>query len=146
MAGFQYGTEPKYTINQVSKMLSISKPTIRYYEEIGLSLKASRDKNNIRMFSDNDVMRLRTIQCMRSSGMGLEHVRHYIELSTMEAEGILERYSIILQQENILLQKKKELEEQLAFIEHKKQVYKDQMEGGRGTGGSGNIALRRFRI
>lgn len=127
MDEFRYGSEPRYTINEVSQMLRLPKPTIRYYEDIGLSLKTSRDKNNIRMFSDNDVMRLRTIQCMRGSGMGIENIRHYIGISTEEEAGIQERYAIIVQQEDILLQKKKELEEQLAFIEHKKQIYEEQM-------------------
>ncbi len=66
--------------------------------------------------------------------MSIEDVRHYIELSTIEEEGIQERYSIILHQEDILMQKKRELEEQIAFIEHKKQRYAEQLQGERHSG------------
>jgi DNA-binding transcriptional MerR regulator len=120
MTNFKYGTEPIYTINQVSQITHLSKPTIRYYEDIGLLSNVIRDKNNIRLFSDDNIMRLRMIQCLRSTGMGVEVIRHYIDLSTENPMSVEERYSIIMQQEKILLEKKNEIEEQLAFIQHKK--------------------------
>jgi hypothetical protein len=36
MENFKGGDEPIYTINQVSQIKNLSKPTIRYYEDIGL--------------------------------------------------------------------------------------------------------------
>ncbi len=127
MENFKYGTEPIYTINEVSQMTHLSKPTIRYYEEIGLLQDITRDKNNIRLFSDSQVMRLRMIQCMRSTGMGIDMIRHYIGLSNEDAIGLKERYSIILQQEELLLEKKDEIEKQLAFIQHKKLNCKEKL-------------------
>ncbi|OOM70172.1 MerR family transcriptional regulator [Clostridium sp. BL-8] len=120
MINFKYGTEPIYTINQVSEITHLSKPTIRYYEDIGLLSNIIRDKNNIRLFSDDNIMRLRMIQCLRSTGMGIEVIRHYIDISNENPMSVDERYSIIIQQEKILLEKKDEIEEQLAFIQHKK--------------------------
>lgn len=120
MINFKYGTEPIYTIDQVSKITHLSKPTIRYYEDIGLLSNIIRDKNNIRLFSDDNIMRLRMVQCLRSTGMGIEVIRHYIDLSNEAPMSVEERYSIIMQQEKILLGKKDEIEEQLAFIQHKK--------------------------
>jgi len=78
---FESGDIPKYTINQVSQITNLSKPTIRYYEDIGLLSDIKRDKNNIRMFSDNNVSRLTTIQCLRNTGFGIEIIRNYFELS-----------------------------------------------------------------
>lgn len=120
MINFKYGTEPIYTINQVSEITHLSKPTIRYYEDIGLLSNIIRDKNNIRLFSDDNIMRLRMIQCLRRTGMGIEVIRHYIDISNENPMSVEERYSIIIQQEKILLEKKDEIEEQLAFIQHKK--------------------------
>lgn len=120
MINFKYGTEPIYTINQVSQITHLSKPTIRYYEDIGLLSNIIRDKNNIRLFSDDNIMRLRMVQCLRNTGMGIQVIRHYIDLSNEDPMSAEERYSIILQQEKILSGKKDEIEEQLAFIQHKK--------------------------
>lgn len=127
MENFIYGSEPKYTINEVSKITNLSRPTIRYYEDIGLLTEVSRDKNNIRLFSDNHIMRLRSIQCMRSSGMSIDSIRHYIGLSNEHEIELKERYSIVLEQEKILLSKKDEIEYQLSFIEHKKQTYEKKL-------------------
>ncbi|AGF58719.1 DNA-binding transcriptional MerR regulator [Clostridium saccharoperbutylacetonicum] len=127
MENFIYGSEAKYTINEVSKITNLSKPTIRYYEDIGLLQNITRDKNNIRLFSDNQVMRLRMIQCMRSTGMGIDMIRHYIGLSNEDETDLKERYSIVLEQEEILLAKKEEIKKQLSFIEHKKQNYEEKL-------------------
>lgn len=127
MENFIYGSEPQYTINEVSKITNLSKPTIRYYEEIGLLRDIARDKNNIRLFSDDQIMRLRMIQCMRSTGMGINLIRHYIDLSNEDALELKERYSIVLKQEEMLLAKKEEIEKQLAFIEYKKHNYQEKL-------------------
>lgn len=57
MENLKHVTNPLYTINQVSQMTHLSKSTIRYYEDIGLISDIFRDKNNIRLFSDNNVSR-----------------------------------------------------------------------------------------
>lgn len=127
MEEFIYGTEPKYTIKEVSKITNLPKPTIRYYEDIGLLQDIARDRNNIRMFSDDQIMRLRMIQCMRSTGMGIDMIRHYIGLSIEDKIELKEKYSIVLKQEEILLEKKHDIEAQLALIEHKKANYEKKL-------------------
>jgi len=127
MEEFIYGTEAKYTIREVAQITNLSKPTIRYYEEIGLLQNIARDQNNIRMFSDNQIMRLRMIQCMRSTGMGIEMIRHYIGLSTENQIELNEKYSIVLNQEAVLISQKEDIEAQLALIEHKKANYKKKL-------------------
>ncbi|WP_141434489.1 MerR family transcriptional regulator [Bacillus sp. 03113] len=127
MEEFIYGTEPKYSIKEVSKITKLPKPTIRYYEEIGLLQNIARDRNNIRLFSDDQIMRLRMIQCMRSTGMGIDMIRHYIGLSIDDTMELKEKYSIVLNQETILLAQKQEIEAQLALIEHKKENYEKKL-------------------
>ncbi|MGD8188474.1 MerR family transcriptional regulator [Brevibacillus ginsengisoli] len=127
MEEFIYGTEPKYSIKEVSKITNLPKPTIRYYEEIGLLQNIARDRNNIRLFSDDQIMRLRMIQCMRNTGMGIDMIRHYIGLSNDDTLELKEKYSIVLNQETILLAQKQEIEIQLALIEHKKANYEKKL-------------------
>ncbi|AHV97440.1 MerR family transcriptional regulator [Paenibacillus sabinae] len=127
MEEFIYGTEPKYSIKEVSKITNLPKPTIRYYEDIGLLQNIARDKNNIRLFSDDQIMRLRMIQCMRSTGMGIDMIHHYLGLSREDKMELKEKYSIVLDQEEILLAKKHEIEAQLALIEHKKANYEKDL-------------------
>lgn len=127
MENFKHEDKPLYTINQVSQITNLSKPTIRYYEDIGLLSDIKRDKNNIRLFSDNNVSRLTIIQCMRSTGIGIEMIRHYFELSTENVVELKKRYLMLLEHEEILLQKKDELEKQLAFIQNIKLKFEKEL-------------------
>ncbi|ALB45248.1 MerR family transcriptional regulator [Clostridium beijerinckii] len=124
---FKSGDIPKYTINQVSQITNLSKPTIRYYEDIGLLSDIKRDKNNIRMFSDNNVSRLTTIQCLRNTGFGIEIIRNYFELSSENAVKLKDRYLMILEHEELLLQKKYDLEKQLTTIQNIKLKYEEDL-------------------
>ena len=127
MENFKRGDKPIYTINQVSQITNLSKPTIRYYEDIGLLSDIKRDKNNIRMFSDNNVNRLTIIQCLRNTGFGIQVIRHYFELSTENTVELKERYLMLLEHEKILLQKKDELEKQVAFIQNIKLEFEEEL-------------------
>lgn len=127
MENFKRQDKPTYTINEVSQITNLSKPTIRYYEDIGLLSDIERDKNNTRLLSDNNIRRLTIIQCLRSTGFGIEMIRHYFELSTEDAVELKERYSMLLEHESILLQKKDELEKQLAFIKNIKFEFEEEL-------------------
>lgn len=67
------------------------------------------------------------IQCMRSTGMGIDMIRHYIGLSNEDKMELKEKYFIVLNQEEILLEKKHEIEAQLVLIEHKKANYEKKL-------------------
>ncbi len=125
MENYKSGNEPIYTIDQVSKITNLSKPTIRYYEDIELLPNVFRDKNNIRLFSDNNISRLKTIQCMRSNGFGIKLIRHYFDKDSVELK---ERYLMLLDQEKLLLEKKEELDKQLAFIQHNKLEFEKELK------------------
>jgi DNA-binding transcriptional MerR regulator len=64
---------------------------------------------------------------MRSTGMGIDMIRHYIGLSNDDTMELKEKYSIVLNQETILLAQKQEIEAQLALIEHKKANYEKKL-------------------
>lgn len=65
--------EPLHKIGQVSAILDVSLRTIRYYEELGLILPRRTEKGT-RLYSDEDIKRLRTALTLREHGMGLEAV------------------------------------------------------------------------
>ncbi|NRT72908.1 hypothetical protein [Clostridium beijerinckii] len=68
------------------------------------------------MFSDNNVNRLTTIQCLRNTGFGIEIIRNYFELSSENAVELKDRYLIILEHEELLLQKKMILKNNLLLF------------------------------
>ena len=65
------GTEGTYAIGEISRMVDLSQRTIRYYEEIGLLHSVRRIENGKRVYTDNDVRRLKFINRLKVLGLSL---------------------------------------------------------------------------
>ena len=64
-------TEGTYAIGEISRMVDLSQRTIRYYEEIGLLHSVRRIENGKRVYTDNDVRRLKFINRLKVLGLSL---------------------------------------------------------------------------
>ena len=73
-----------YTIEQVATRTSMTKRTLRYYEEVGLLSPTGRTEGNYRRYSEEDVQRLERIKELRDLlGFSLTDIR---ELMLAEEE------------------------------------------------------------
>ena len=64
-------TEGNYAIGEISRLVELSQRTIRYYEEIGLLHSVRRIENGKRVYTDNDVRRLKFINRLKVLGLSL---------------------------------------------------------------------------
>ena len=64
-------TEGTYAIGQISRLVELSQRTIRYYEEIGLLHSVRRIENGKRVYTDDDVRRLKFINRLKVLGLSL---------------------------------------------------------------------------
>jgi len=62
---------PTYTIGELSRMVNLTQRTIRYYEEIGLLHSIRRIENGKRVYTDDDVRRLKFINRLKMLGLSL---------------------------------------------------------------------------
>ena len=69
------------SIGALAKAASVSTPTIRYYEEIGLLPKAGRSASGQRLYEKADVERLTFIRRCRDFGFSIDQVRLLSSLS-----------------------------------------------------------------
>jgi DNA-binding transcriptional MerR regulator len=60
-----------YAIGEISRMVNLSQRTIRYYEEIGLLHSVRRIENGKRVYTDDDVRRLKFINRLKVLGLSL---------------------------------------------------------------------------
>src|SRR5512145_710594 len=60
-----------YAIGELSRMVDLSQRTIRYYEEIGLLQSIRRIENGKRVYTDDDVRRLKFINRLKVLGLTL---------------------------------------------------------------------------
>ena len=119
----------RYRIGEIGKLLDLSTRTIRYYEEIGLLNTVKRIEGGRRIFTEDDLRRLRFIKKLKLLGLSLgemaELENHYNRHRTNKkvlpkVAELLNRHSSEIESRiNELGKLKKEINDYLAHIEGK---------------------------
>ncbi|MFC6880724.1 MULTISPECIES: MerR family transcriptional regulator [Actinomadura] len=87
-------------IGEVAEQTGLSLRTIRYYGEVGLAPPTARSSGGFRLYTDDDVARLRVIMRMKPLDFSLEEMRDLLEIldrlsapdtSGTERAGLLDR-------------------------------------------------------
>jgi MerR family transcriptional regulator/heat shock protein HspR len=73
-------SKPRYVISVAARMIGIEAHTLRYYERLGL-IQPERSSGNIRLYSEEDIERLRYIKALMSDcGVNLAGVEVALRL------------------------------------------------------------------
>ena len=67
-------------IGEVADRIGLSLRTIRYYEEVGLAVPSARSEGGFRLYTEDDVERLRVIMQMKPLGFSLEEMRELLQV------------------------------------------------------------------
>lgn len=110
-------------IAEVSKISKLSTDTLRYYEKIGILGPIAKNSNGIRDYSNQDLNIIKFIKCMKATGLSIEDIKHYLELSKEGDHTKEERKEMLMNQRRILLEKVDELEATLKYIDVKIEGY-----------------------
>ncbi|AUT01972.1 MerR family transcriptional regulator [Nostoc sp. CENA543] len=75
------------TIKELTEAVGggITPRMVRHYHELGLLPQPQRSPSNYRLYTEQDVMRLKRIVALKQQGFQLNHIRHILELEP-EAE------------------------------------------------------------
>jgi len=81
------------SIGEIAKKLDMSQRTIRYYEEIGLLNSIKRVEGGRRIYTDEDLRRLKLIKRLKIMGMTLSEMQELEAMWTYEKsnEKVLKR-------------------------------------------------------
>lgn len=85
-------------INEVEKLIGITKKNIRFYEEQGLLSPSRNRENGYRDYSDNDIRKLEQIKFLRKLGLPIEEIRSMQSGKSTVADSI-RRHLITLERE-----------------------------------------------
>jgi MerR family mercuric resistance operon transcriptional regulator len=66
------------TIGELAKAAGVPVSTVRYYEREGILRPAGRSVSNYRLYSQDDVERLRFIRAAQATGFALDDVRELL--------------------------------------------------------------------
>lgn len=68
----------EYTRKDLSKLFNIGKETLRYYESINLLPNPARNESGYRVYSEEDLLRIKFIIQMKKYGFSLKEISHLI--------------------------------------------------------------------
>ena len=78
-----------YSIRDVSQRTGLSSHTLRFYEKEGLLKTVGRSQGGFRQYTDEDLERLGLICCLKNTGMSIQEIARFVQL-TLEGDHTLE--------------------------------------------------------
>ena len=87
-----------YTIKEAAEIMNVTPTTLRYYDKQGLLPLMERKESGYRIFSENDILMLRVIECLKKSGMSIKEIRQFTEWVLQGDASLQERYHIFAEE------------------------------------------------
>ena len=78
------------TIGRLAKRFGLSRSTLLYYDRIGLLSATGRTSSNYRVYSNDDIERLRRIDMFRRAGVSLNDIRRILDADSEGLRAVLE--------------------------------------------------------
>lgn len=108
----------------------VSIDTLRYYEREGLLADVARAGSGHRRYSEDDVLWVEILRCLRDTGMRIEQLRHYCELGAQGDHTKAERRQMLLAHRSLVEAQIAERHEAIRLIDHKLTFYSDASATG----------------
>lgn len=77
------------TVGNVARMSGLTVRTLHHYDEIGLLTPSQRGDNGYRLYTDEDLERLRQILVYRELGLGLDDIKSIVDEARDPTESLL---------------------------------------------------------
>ena len=110
------------TIAEVGRKYGLTQDTLRYYERVGLIPFVNR-KSGIRNYTEEDCRWIEFAKCMRNAGIPVETLIKYVTLFQQGDATAPARKQLLIEQRNLMIQKKEELEKTIERLNMKIERY-----------------------
>lgn len=105
-----------YSMKETCLKVGMSYETLKYYCNEGLIPNVKRDKNNYRIFDDNNIAWIHSLSCLKSCDMSIEEMKQYLSLCLKGESTIPERKKILANKKQTLLEKQKNYKQVLIIL------------------------------
>lgn len=79
------------TVTRLARACHLSRSTILYYESVGLLKRPRRSSGNYRVYTPDDLARLRQVCLYRDAGLTLADIRAVLDRAPTDAASVLQR-------------------------------------------------------
>ncbi|MNJ39567.1 HTH-type transcriptional regulator AdhR [compost metagenome] len=115
----------KYSIGKVAELTGLSIHTLRYYEKEGILPPIKRNEFGTRVFDEDDMQWIEFTCCLRDTGMNIEEMKTFAQLTLQGDETIPKRVDLLNRQQERILNQVNQLIAYLSMIEHKLEKYSE---------------------
>lgn len=122
-------TDKKYTMKEACEATGLTYDALKFYCNEGLVPNVKRDKNNYRIFDNNDIAWIKSLSCLKNCGMGIMEMKEYIGLCLKGESSIPERKNVLEAKLRELELKMQEIQESIDYINWKQKFYDDVLSG-----------------
>ena len=116
---------------QVCREVGMTYQTLKFYCNEGLVPNVKRDKNNRRIFDERDIKWINDLTCLKRCGMSIQEMKEYLDLCLQGASTIPLRKELLAKKQEALRLSIKELEDSVAYIDWKQNLYDEVLFGKR---------------
>lgn len=116
-----------FSMKETCARVGISYETLKFYCNQGLVPNVKRADNNYRYFDQHDITWIKGLLFLKKCGMGIDEMRHYVELCLAGTHTIPERQSILRRKQAEVKKQIEELQMAEEFITHKLNYYNERI-------------------
>ena len=118
-----------FSMKQACEQTTLPYETLKFYCNQGLIPNVKRDSNNYRIFDENDIAWINSLNCLRNCGMSISEMKNYIKLCLEGESTIPERKEILAIKRQSLLEQQKLIQESIDYIDWNQGFYDDVLSG-----------------
>ena len=116
-----------YTIQEVSKKTGLTAHTLRYYEKEGLLSGVERTQGGFRQYTDEDLERLGLICCLKNTGMSIQEIARFVQLTHEGDHTLEERVELLRAHRERVLERMAEMQKHLDKVTWKLNFFSEKL-------------------
>ena len=116
-----------YSIQEVSKKTGLTAHTLRYYEKEGLISGVERSQGGFRQYTDEDLERLGLICCLKNTGMSIQEIARFVQLTHEGDHTLEERVELLRQHRERVLERMEEMQKHLDKVTWKLNFFTEKL-------------------
>ncbi|MCO7127492.1 MerR family transcriptional regulator [Sporolactobacillus shoreicorticis] len=114
-----------YTIKDVSKMFQLPASTLRYYEDMAILTNVRRTAAGQRIYEEKHIHRLRTICCLKRTGLSISKLQMFFTYEEQETEHIDDILDLLIEQQQHIEKQLIQFQKDLEHVKRKLHYYSD---------------------
>ena len=116
-----------YSIQEVSKQTGLTAHTLRYYEKEGLLSGVERTQGGFRQYTDEDLERLGLICCLKNTGMSIQEIARFVQLTHEGDHTLEERVELLRTHRERVLERMAEMQKHLDKVTWKLNFFSEKL-------------------